>query len=198
MTGTDNTLEVRRCKSMTSDQVLWAKGQHWYEGSGQDSQGHYVIGRDSFGSRPALLFYEVDKLREWASYQINRDLIRVPGESQMFDKDDQMIGWFDTEIQAEANGVPEGLLNEFMFKVEGPLAITERLYSATGSVKAVVIKHFGEQGVKYSAGVPLEYLRGFAMDFGLTFIWRPRDGRALEANNGRYFSAEHDPIARAS
>jgi hypothetical protein len=116
----------------------------------------------------------------------------------IYDKDNQMIAWFDTEIQSKANGVPEGLLNEFMFKVEGPVAITERLYSATGGVKAVVIKHFGEQGVEYSSGVPLEYLRGFALDFGLQFICRPRNGRALQANNGRYFSAEHDPHARAN
>lgn len=181
---------------MTTDELLWAKGQHWYEGAGQDSQGNFVIGRDSFGSRLALVFREFNKLREWASYQTH-NAMNTEWETHMFEKDDQLICWFDTEIEAKANGVPEGPLTEFMLKVEGPLAITERFYSSTGGVKAVIIKHFGEQGIKYSTGVPLEYLRGFAMDFGLTFICRPREGRAVEENNGRYFSAEHDALARA-
>lgn len=72
----------------------------------------------------------------------------------IFDKNHELIGWFDQETQAETNGVPEGPLNEFMLKVEGPFVITERIYTLSGGVKAVIIKNFGAPGVNYSPGCP--------------------------------------------
>lgn len=54
---------------MTAEQLHWATKQFWFEGSGQDSQDNYVIGRDSNGSRPALVFHDFIKLTEWAAGQ---------------------------------------------------------------------------------------------------------------------------------
>lgn len=60
----------------------------------------------------------------------------------MFYKDNQIMCWFDSTIQAHALGVPDGELDELMLKVSGPVAITERAYASAGQVKAVVIKHW--------------------------------------------------------
>jgi hypothetical protein len=56
---------------MTPEQVSWAKEQFWFERTGVDEEGVYVIGWDSFGSRPALVFYDFDKLTAWAEGQRN-------------------------------------------------------------------------------------------------------------------------------
>lgn len=109
----------------------------------------------------------------------------------MFDDDGEMICWFDTENQAEAIGIPEGVLDEFMFSIAGPIAITERVYASVGRVKAVIIKDFG-MGVSLGLTIdPLERLQDFVRRFGLTYISRPRSGRSLDFNGGRYYSPEH-------
>lgn len=56
---------------MTPEQVDWAEKQFWFERAGKDDEGLFVIGRDSFGSRVALMFYEFDKLTAWAANQRN-------------------------------------------------------------------------------------------------------------------------------
>ncbi|WP_312483277.1 hypothetical protein [Pseudomonas sp.] len=110
----------------------------------------------------------------------------------MFDAENEMICWFDTTVRAEAIGVPEGVLNEFMFYVGGPIAIIERAYVSPGQVKAVIIKHFGSDVTMSNSGVPLESLKGLVEGFGLTFVSRPRSGMNVDFNGGRYYSSEHD------
>lgn len=56
---------------MTAEQVIWASEQYWFEGSGEDEDGIFVIGRDSFGSRVALVFHEFENLTVWAAQQRN-------------------------------------------------------------------------------------------------------------------------------
>lgn len=56
---------------MTLEQLYWASEQFWFERSGEDTIGRYVVGRDCWGSRPALIFYDFNKLIEWASGQRN-------------------------------------------------------------------------------------------------------------------------------
>ena len=65
---------------MTPEQVNWAEQQFWFEGSGADDEGVFVIGRESFGSRVALMFYEFDKLTAWAANQ--QDFTAATGSRQ--------------------------------------------------------------------------------------------------------------------
>lgn len=111
----------------------------------------------------------------------------------MFDEHNQMICWFDTEIQAEAVGIAEGVLDEFMLSLEGPVVIIERAYASTGKVNAVIIKDFGLDVAKNISSDPMESLQRFVRGFGLTFISRPRSGMSLDFNGGRYYSPQHDP-----
>jgi hypothetical protein len=111
----------------------------------------------------------------------------------MFDDENQMICWFDTEVQAEAVGIPEGVLDEFMFSLGGPIAITERAYASAGQVKAVIIKDFGLDVTRSFSVDPLDSLQNFVRGFGFTLITRPRSGRSLDFNGGRYYSPTHDP-----
>lgn len=62
---------------MTTDQVKWAEQHFWFERSNEDDEGVFVIGRESFGSRVALVFYEFDKLTAWAANQ--RDFTAAMG-----------------------------------------------------------------------------------------------------------------------
>ncbi len=112
----------------------------------------------------------------------------------MLDQENELIGWFDSTIQAHALGVPERDLDELMYKSEGSFAIIERGYASTGRVKVVIIKNFGPD----HSGCSLEFLRDFASSFGLDFIWRPRLGIDICFNGGRYFSPEHDSTLLAS
>ncbi|MDF9778982.1 hypothetical protein OKW11_006028 [Pseudomonas baetica] len=57
---------------MTPEQIEWARTQFWFDRSGEDAEGVFVVGWDSWGSRNALLFRDFDKLQEWAVLQ--RDL----------------------------------------------------------------------------------------------------------------------------
>lgn len=116
----------------------------------------------------------------------------------MFDEDGQMICWFDSELMEEAVGIPEGELDEFMLSLEGPVVIIDRAYASTGKVKAVILKDFGLDATKNMVCDPMESLQRFVRDFGLTFISRPRSGKSLDFNGGRYYSPEHDPIYRQS
>lgn len=109
----------------------------------------------------------------------------------MFDDENQMICWFDTDVHAEAVGVPEGMLNQFMFSLEAPIAIIERAYADVGQVKAVIIKDFGLDVTKTFAGDPIKSLQNFIRGFGLSLITRPRSGMSVEFNGGRYYSPEH-------
>ena len=54
---------------MTDEQLLWASKQFWFERSGGDEQGLFVVGRESYGSRVALVFYDFARLAVWAELQ---------------------------------------------------------------------------------------------------------------------------------
>ena len=56
---------------MTPEQIKWASEQFWFERSEVDSEGVYVVGRDSYGSRPELLFREFEQLVAWSGQQRN-------------------------------------------------------------------------------------------------------------------------------
>lgn len=74
------TDSVMTANGMTTDQVKWAEQHFWFERSGVDDEGVFVIGRESFGSRVALMFYEFDKLTAWAANQ--RDFTAAMGSVQ--------------------------------------------------------------------------------------------------------------------
>ncbi|MGF6281844.1 hypothetical protein ABH908_000123 [Pseudomonas frederiksbergensis] len=57
---------------MTPEEVEWARNQFWFGGSGEDTEGVFVIGWDSWGSRNALEFRDFVELQKWAALQ--RDL----------------------------------------------------------------------------------------------------------------------------
>lgn len=54
---------------LTPDQVKWASEQVWFEQSGEDAEGVFVIVRDSYGSRPSLVFRDFRNLAEWSARQ---------------------------------------------------------------------------------------------------------------------------------
>jgi hypothetical protein len=56
---------------MTLEQIKWASQQFWFEYSGKDADGAFVVGRDSYGSRPALVFHDFEKLAAWSIQQRN-------------------------------------------------------------------------------------------------------------------------------
>lgn len=65
---------------MTPEQIEWARKQFWFDSSGEDAEGVFVVGWDSWGSRNALLFRDFDKLREWAELQRDFTNNTVAGE----------------------------------------------------------------------------------------------------------------------
>lgn len=54
---------------MTPEQIEWARKQFWFDRTGEDAEGVFVVGWDSWGSRNALQFRDFEKLREWAELQ---------------------------------------------------------------------------------------------------------------------------------
>jgi hypothetical protein len=86
---------------MTPEQLRWASEQFWFERSGADDEGSYVVGRECWGSRPALIFHEFDKLVEWAGGQRNLSAeiaISRPGEESISAAGSGMKTIFDVTV----------------------------------------------------------------------------------------------------
>ncbi|MGE8063843.1 hypothetical protein [Pseudomonas sp. NPDC089569] len=70
---------------MTPEQIEWARQQFWFDRSGEDADGMFVVGWDSWGSRNALLFRDFGELEEWASMQreISDEMVVEPDVPEM-------------------------------------------------------------------------------------------------------------------
>lgn len=111
---------------MTPEQLEWARKQFWFDRAGEDAEGFFVVGWDSWGSRNALLFRDFDKLQEWASAQHD----------------------FSNELEAEEPDTPEmtegELFRAFVLTLLfGVVAFGPALYLVWGAGVPILIRLVG-------------------------------------------------------
>lgn len=101
--------------------------------------------------------------------------------------------WFDHPEKAKATGVPEGKLFELFLRLEGPLAIGERLYAKSGNVKCMKIRDY--RITDWTDDDFMKDVIRLASEYGLKTFFR-ESKRPIHENDGRYYSDVHDPTWR--